>query len=248
MIARFRPTLRGFHFALLVSGLLVVAVVPFHLTKVNPERRFVSLDELVKMSPERQAHVPVAQLNLVCAQGLDTGDGPDLNQCQANISLWAKHVQSETERHRYRFIRNPAEFENSEGFFKMLMLAVVLAEDYHVHYDQKRRSTPHVATASDGFFSDPKSVFLHGLLGPERKGTCSSLPLLYVAIGRELGYPLKLATTKAHLFVRWEGDGERFNIEAAGDHGLNRLPDEYYRHWPFEITPAGIGSVNETVM
>jgi regulator of sirC expression with transglutaminase-like and TPR domain len=58
-----------------------------------------------------------------------------------------------------------------------------------------------------------------------------------VAVGRRLGYPLKLVTTKGHLFVRWEGAGERFNIEAAGQ-GVNRFADDYYRHWPLEITPA----------
>lgn len=63
------------------------------------------------------------------------------------------------------------------------------------------------------------------------------MPVLYVAVGRELGYPLKLVTTKGHIFVRWEGGGERFNVEATGQ-GLNRFEDEYYRHWPFEVIPA----------
>ena len=52
-----------------------------------------------------------------------------------------------------------------------------------------------------------------------------------------MGYPLKLVTAKAHLFVRCEGAGERFNIEAAGK-GVNKFTDDYYRHWPLEITPA----------
>lgn len=30
---------------------------------------------------------------------------------------------------------------------------------------------------------------------------------------------------------------ERFNIEAAG-RGVNRFPDDYYRHWPFEVSAA----------
>ena len=61
--------------------------------------------------------------------------------------------------------------------------------------------------------------------------------MLQVAVGRRLGYPLKLVTTKGHLFVRWEGAGERFNIEATGQ-GVNRFTDDYYRHWPLEITAA----------
>jgi hypothetical protein len=56
-------------------------------------------------------------------------------------------------------------------------------------------------------------------------------------VGRQLGYPLKLVTTKGHLFVRWDGGGERFNIEATAK-GLATYDDDYYRHWPFEVTPG----------
>jgi hypothetical protein len=49
-------------------------------------------------------------------------------------------------------------------------------------------------------------------LGQRRMGTCSSMPVLYVTLGRRLGYPVKLVTAKAHLFVRWEQTGERFNL------------------------------------
>jgi regulator of sirC expression with transglutaminase-like and TPR domain len=135
----------------------------------------------------------------------------------------------------YRFRNNPAEFERSEGFFRMLIMAVVLAEDYHIHYDPEKITAPGSTSEKDGFFRDPTVVFLPGLLGPERKGTCSSMPVLYVAIGRKLGYPLKLVATKGHLFCRWDGNRERFNIEATA-HGLSRFEDDYYRHWPFEIS------------
>src|SRR5262249_35007930 len=38
---------------------------------------------------------------------------------------------------------------------------------------------------------------------------------------------------------RWDDSktGERFNIEAANQGGLTDHPDEYYRHWPFELDP-----------
>jgi hypothetical protein len=63
--------------------------------------------------------------------------------------------------------------------------------------------------------------------------------VLYVAVGRRLGYPLKLVTTKAHVFARWESvDGkERFNIEGTNE-GLNCFPDDYYRTWPIAMSIA----------
>ena len=193
--------------------------------------------QLLQLPPARLGQIPIAELNLLCASGLCTANEPDLSQCVSSIGVWAERVKAETERHQYRFERNPAEFENSAGFFRMLLMAVVLTEDFGVRYDPQRRAGPANTRMDDGFFSDPRSVFLHGLLGPERVGTCSSLPVLYVAVGRQLGYPLKLVTTKGHLFVRWDGAGERFNVEVTG-HGLNRFNDDYYRHWPFEISAA----------
>ncbi len=200
--------------------------------KVNP----VSLRDLFELPPSQISQLRVERLNLLCAKGLSPANDPDLEACEATLRVWAQRARSETERHQYRYDRNPGEFENSPGFFRMLMMAVVLAEDYRVHYDLERKAGPADTRTDDDFFTDPSAVFLHGLLGPERKGTCSSLPVLYVALGRQLGYPLKLVTTKGHLFVRWDGVGERFNVEATS-HGLNRFDDDYYRHWPFAITP-----------
>lgn len=190
---------------------------------------------LLALPSDRLERVDIARMNLLCAEDLPGATGLDLKKHLAQIDDWASRVRLETERHNYRFQRNPVEFDNSEGFFRMMMLAVVLAEDFGVHYDSRRRGDPAAASASDGFFADSRNVFLHGLLGPERRGTCSSLPVLYVAVGRRLGYPLKLVATKGHLFARWEGRGERFNVEAASE-GLNKFDDAYYRHWPYTVT------------
>jgi len=70
-------------------------------------------------------------------------------------------------------------------------------------------------------------------------GTCSSMPVLYIAVGRRLGYPLRLVTTKAHLFVRWEGGMDRFDVETTGK-GMNRYDDEHFKQWPFPVTDAEI--------
>ena len=62
------------------------------------------------------------------------------------------------------------------------------------------------------------------------------MPVLYVAVGRRLGYPLKLVPTQNHLFVRWEGSRDRFNVDATG-RGMNMYDDDHFRQWPVPITP-----------
>lgn len=194
-----------------------------------------TFSELLTLASSHLTVDSIARMNLLCAQGLSATNEPDVEGCLVTLREWSERVRAETDRHFYRFRQNPAEFEGSEAFYRMLMLTVVLAEDFGVRYDAQKQMAPTSARMDDGFFADARNVFLHGLLGPERRGTCSSLPVLYVAIGRELGYPLKLVTTKGHLFVRWEDGQERFNVEATS-RGLSRFPDDYYRHWPFEVS------------
>ena len=63
----------------------------------------------------------------------------------------------------------------------------------------------------------------------------------YDAVGRRLGYPLKLVTTNGHIFARRQRpDGkERFNIEGANQ-GLSCFEDAYYQTWPYKITEQDI--------
>jgi hypothetical protein len=80
--------------------------------------------------------------------------------------------------------------------------------------------------------------FIHGVIqGPG--GTCATMPVVYAAIGRRLGYPIRLACAKRHLFCRWEDTttGKRVNLEASGD-GADSFPDEHYRKWPVPIQDA----------
>ncbi|MFN0066642.1 MAG: hypothetical protein ACKVYV_03300, partial [Limisphaerales bacterium] len=151
---------------------------------------------------------------------------PTLADGLATLDAMAARVRAETERHRGRFRARPEKFERSEGFFRLLMLAVMLAEDFGVAYHRGLRLAPGTAGWRDGFFREARHVLLPGLLAAEgmvpgragspRRGTCSSLPVLYVAVGRRLGYPLRLVATRSHLFVRWDGMGERFNVDASG--------------------------------
>jgi hypothetical protein len=211
-----------------------------------------SLHALLASPASALRRVDIAGANLLCGQGLPGTVPVNLRASLAQLEEMAARVRSETQRHLYRFQSNPVEFENSEGFFRMVMLAGVLAEDFGVRYAPGKIGKAAEARPDDGFFADARYVFLQGLLTARGSppslnlqpstlnlpgGTCSSLPVLQVAVGRRLGYPPKLVTTKGHLFVRWEDAHQRFNIEAAGQ-GVNRSTDEYYRHWPLEVSAA----------
>jgi hypothetical protein len=152
--------------------------------------------ELVPLPEAELAHLDFAAVNLACAAGLPGADGLDAPRCRAALDAWSAHVHSETLRAAHQFTSDPAAFEHSWAYFRTLVLVTVLQEDFGVGYNTG-------LVERDDFFSDAANLFLHGVL-QGRGGTCSSLPLAYVAVGRRLGYPLRLVQTKNHVFARWD--------------------------------------------
>jgi len=192
-------------------------------------RKAASLDELLEMSPEQLPGVDIGEMNLLCGTGLPGAENLDIDRCLATLDRWAARVKFETERHLYRFARDPGNYENSEGYFRMLMLVTVLQQDFGVHYNKDR--------IREVDFRRSQDLFIHGMIDDDNGGTCVSMPVIYTAVARRLGYPVKLVLTKSHVFCRWDAPDDRINIEATNQ-GMNTFPDEYYLTWPEKISPA----------
>jgi hypothetical protein len=187
----------------------------------------LSLGNLALMFQEQLAKQDLALMNLRCAEGLPGSENLDVSECLATLNKWTYRVRRETERHLYKFQAKPADYENSEAYFRMLMLITVLQQDFNVHYN------PEQIRELD--FTKPQDLFIHGMLQGDSGGTCVSMPVLYTAVARRLRYPVYLVTAKEHVFCRWDGEGERFNIEATNQ-GMNTFSDEYYLKWPKPIS------------
>ena len=178
----------------------------------------------------------IACVNLVCARGLPGAEGLDIEAHLAKLDEWAQRIEHETARNRHLFFRNPEHHNNSLAFYRIGMLVTVLMQDMGVRFNPELiESRALYDMESTRFYRDSSDLFIHGLLSPRPWGTCASMPVLVVAIGRRLGYPLKLVRAKAHLFARWDSEDERFNVEVTG-RGWNPHPDSHYRQWPFPFT------------
>ncbi len=186
--------------------------------------------ELLSLNAEDLGEVDLGLMNLLCAGGLPGSASSDTPAILAKLDEWAERVRSETERHLYRVTdpRYADHYGHSEARLRAEFLVQVLQEDCGVRYNEKR--------IRDVDFSRSRDLFIHGLLDPSNGGTCASMPVLYAAIGRRLGYPIKLVLAKQHIFCRWDGDRERFNIEGTATGGVDFFSDEHYRTWPAAIT------------
>lgn len=157
----------------------------------------------------------------------------DAPLCQRKLVEWTEKVRWETVKAMDLFEKRPGDYCNSRNFFRALTLITVLQQDCGVHYNPAK-------IPEDVPFETADS-FIFGII-QGNGGTCTTIPVLYAAIGRRLGYPLKLvkAVSKqyTHFFVRWDGDGARFNMEGTAQ-GLSCPPDSYYRTGRYAVS-AGL--------
>jgi hypothetical protein len=184
---------------------------------------------LVVSSDEELARYDIAAVNLACAEGLPQAEVIDPDYCLATLDAWAEAVRRYTILLTPQFHRKPHEYNHSEAYFRMLCLITVLQRDKGVRYNPAK-------IPEDAPF-DTEDSFIYGII-QGNGGTCASMPVVYAAVGRRLGYPVKLAYTRGkrftHLFARWDDPktGERFNVEATNQ-GLATPDDDHYRTDPY---------------
>lgn len=144
------------------------------------------IQQLVEL-PENKINIGVAALTFA----KDVYPGLDINAYSRQIDELAQRAK--------RFIGNKKDPRQrvlalSEFFFN--------AEGYS--YDFSR-----------GASTKDVTYYLNGILDT-KKGNCSTMPMLYLAIAQRLGYPIYPVAAPDHLFLRYvEGQNKYFNIEAT---------------------------------
>jgi hypothetical protein len=188
--------------------------------------------QLVHLDEDQLARYDVAEVNLACAAGLPGAESIKPDICLYILDYWARSVRAFTEPRLRYFRRKRYDYYNSEGYFRILLMVTLLQRDLGLRYNPDK--------IPDDVPLDTADTFIHGaVMG--HGGTCGTMAVVYTAVGRRLGYPLKLVAASrgriGHLFPRWEGaNGERFNIEGT-NRGLNCSPDDYYRTGEYAVPP-----------
>lgn len=192
-----------------------------------------SLQQLAGMTNLQLERISIAAKNLACAAGLPGTEGVDPEACLKTVSEWSEKVAWKTRRSWKLFERCPSNYHGSRDYFRMLCLVTTLQRDCGVRYNPAKmpENTPF----------EPCDSFIFGAMRPGG-GTCASMPVLVAAVGRQLGYPLRLAAARTpqgnHLFVRWVApDDTYFNIEATAN-GLFCPPNSCFQKGRYIWSPA----------
>jgi hypothetical protein len=182
------------------------------------------LSTLVRLTDEQLSRLDIAVVNLACAAGLLGSEKIDGERCIRTLDKLAGWVGRYTD--HCLALRLPEETEFTEAQTRMRCLATVVWKGAGICYNPAK-----IPEDAPWHLADS---FIHGAIYGEG-GTCATLPIIYTAVGRRLGYPLKLATAWGpkwnHLFCRWDDTtGERFNVE-VGFTGTSFPSDDYYRRF-----------------
>lgn len=190
-----------------------------------------TLQELLELSASELERVDIGRMNLICAREVGGSMAVDVERWMAELDCWTKVARNAETRYRRTYEREPARYDNSYAKYRAVNLALTVKEDFRCRYQKELiRSGAMRDYTSPRFFRNPDDVFVSGLLN-QRMGTCSSFPVLLVALGRRLGYPLYLKLTHGHMFCCWDDGLERFNLEMNGD-AVDTPSDEYYLKEP----------------
>ena len=243
----------SFRWILLVSILIIVSAsvwICLHpksklsVTATDPVKFHQprTLKELLALSSANLEKCDIGLMNLLCAEGLPGAENLDVQECLKKLDGMAEYVKSETQRHEYRFREHPDEFKHTEAYFRMAMLGTILVQDIGIQYNlgiafpQLDGEKPTMAAGANS-----KDMFIHGLLADNHFGTCASMPVLYVAIARRLGYPVNLASAKYHYYVRYEDwNNKHLNVEATMTQGFFTPTDDEYKYGQFPCTDKEI--------
>jgi tetratricopeptide (TPR) repeat protein len=206
----------------------------------------LSLAELLCKSGDNDlSRDDIALNNLTCAIGLPGAEDLSVPKYLRRLDALVNFVRRETERDLDQFRRTPGRFSEFDGrteaLFRAASLVTLLRNECGLQYNP-------VLTRRDDLcilgYADCGDLLINGLLSDRRTGTCNSIPVLIVAIGRRLGYPLYVSANRHHVFARWDGvgpgsppEGERFNIEASNSGGMDSNSDEHYRDFPCPMAP-----------
>jgi hypothetical protein len=189
---------------------------------------------LILRSDEQLASLDVAEVNLICAVGLPAGPSPAIIRgCLNKLKSWTALARRFTDSSRDEFFRpDPARYNNSEALFCSATLVAALQRHCGLRYNPTKIPAEAVFGAADSF--------IHGALLGEG-GTCASMPVVVAAVGRRLGYPIKLVRAArdghGHVFGRWdEPGGEKLNIEATAPN-LGIPDDDDFRTGAWAMTP-----------
>ena len=217
MLTKSPPIRRGSHWhptwvPLVVSAIVFVMGVSM-AADVRAESGRLSDAELERLASLPEDQIDTGQVALILAT--EPFPGLDVPSYSAQLDRMAMEIRQLTK-------------GSTDPDYRIRAMNTYLYKRQGFHYDH-----------DDPYAQQLTNRYLNGIL-TTNTGSCTTMPLLYLALAQRLGYPIYPVAAPQHLFCRYvHGDGTHDNIEATSGGGLSS-DDEYIRD--LEIPAQGIKS------
>lgn len=212
---------------LLIAAVGLTLRTRFAALLPKPLEQVTSAD-LAGMSDKALARLDPLVMNLIVARGIPGLESLDIPKYAKTVDEWASTIDK-ANKAAERFSKEEATYKVSREFWMAGGMAVMLAGPrFGIAYTSEHLDE-----------SKPEQQFAHGIID-DKRGTCATMPVLYMAIGHRLGWPIKGVVSRDHMWARWDDGkrgGQRFNLDATNadsngaDGSFASLTDQEYADW-----------------
>jgi hypothetical protein len=181
-----------------------------------------TLNQLLGMFGEELQRTDQVVMNLAVAKGIPTLADLDIGRYVQLADRWAGDLRARMPALEAEFHRSPQDWRGDLDFFRLGLVCWYVDMVLGVAYREDQRNVAQIR------YTDPTDLFINGVMDT-RRGTCATLPLLHVVLGRRIGLPVSLASVGSHFLCRFDDGVKTINIEATetGRGGFSSQTDEY---------------------
>ena len=186
------------------------------------DERQSAVDQLLALSNDELGKVDPVVMNLVVAKGIPALSDLDIGRYVRMADAWAADLRGRMPALELEFHKTPQDWRNDLDFFRLGLVCWYAEMILGISYREDQRNVSFV------LYTDPTDLFLNGVMDT-RRGTCGTLALLDVVLGRRIGLPVSLACIGSHFLCRFDDGRKSFNIEATqtGGQGFSSQTDDF---------------------
>lgn len=177
-----------------------------------------NVDQLLALTDEQLEKTDLIELNVAVAREIPGLEKLDYDHYRCTVDDWTNQFRNWLPTAEVEFRANPQKWKNDINLFRLGMLAQFLDQKVGIAYVEEQKQTQikdRKAGKRTGIrYTNPGDLLIHGLIDTKR-GTCATMPVLHVAIGRRLGWPVGMACVKWHYVCRYDDGKVVHNIEAT---------------------------------
>jgi hypothetical protein len=171
-----------------------------------------SVMELLALPDKELDKIDVLEMSIAVAREVKGFEHLDYNYYNQLIDSWTQQFLMWLPTVEQEYYQDPPRWKNDINFARLGALAQWLDQAAGMHYIPE-----HITRQKEGLgveYKDLRQMLVFGLIDT-KEGTCATMPVLQIIMGRKCGWPVSLICVKHHYMLRYDDGKNRYNLEAT---------------------------------